>query len=197
VGEIWVAGPNVSCGYWNRRHESEEVFEAYQTATAHGRFLRTGDLGFIHEGLLFVTGRIKDLIIIAGRNHYPQDIELTAEQCHPALRCAAFSIDGSGDEQLVVVVEVEQRLERLRSINLQAGARSEYSTAILDVLRSADLSSIASTIRRVIWKEHELSIHKVVFLKQGTVPKTSSGKIRRRACRASYLDGTLTSIRCC
>src|SRR5262249_28759517 len=96
VGEIWVSGPSVAQGYWNRQAETEETFHAYLLDTGDGPFLRTGDLGFQQDGELFVTGRLKDLIIIRGRNYYPQDIERTVEECDAALRpgCgAAFSVE--------------------------------------------------------------------------------------------------------
>jgi len=106
VGEIWIVSPSVAQGYWQRPEETERTFRAYLADTGEGPFLRTGDLGFFQDGELFVTGRLKDLIIIRGRNHYPQDIELTVEQSHPALKPGAgiaFSIDVAGEERLVVV----------------------------------------------------------------------------------------------
>ena len=112
VGEIWVSGPSVAQGYWNRPEETERTFRAYLAETGEGPFLRTGDLGFLKDGELFVTGRLKDLIIISGRNLYPHDIELTVEQSHPALRpgcCAAFSVDVADEEHLIIVAEVERR----------------------------------------------------------------------------------------
>ena len=100
-------------GYWNRAEDTERACRAYLKETGEGPFLRTGDLGFMKDGELFVTGRLKDLIIISGRKLYPQDIELTVEQSHPALRpacCAAFSVDGTGEEQLIIAAEVDPRL---------------------------------------------------------------------------------------
>src|SRR6185295_10150913 len=105
VGEIWVAGPSIAQGYWNRPQEAAEVFDA-RLADGEGPFLRTGDLGFLDGGELYVTGRLKDLIILRGRNHYPQDIELTAELSHPALQpgsTAAFAIQVEGEERLAVM----------------------------------------------------------------------------------------------
>ena len=109
IGEVWIAGASVTQGYWNKVEETEHTFQAYLADTGEGPFLRTGDMGFFQDGVLFVTGRIKDLIIIRGRNYYPQDIELTVERCHPTIRvgcCAAFSIDVDGKEQLVVLAEI-------------------------------------------------------------------------------------------
>ncbi len=169
VGEIWLSGPSVAQGYWNQPEVSQRTFRAYLADTGEGPFLRTGDLGFLKDGELFVTGRIKDLIIIDGRNHYPQDIEWTVERCHASVRtssCAAFSIDVDGVEQLVVAAEVEPRLRH----------------GFEEVIRH---------VRRAVAQDHDLRIHDVVLVKAGSLPKTSSGKIRRFACRANYLDGTM------
>lgn len=172
VGEIWVGGESVAKGYWRNALATRETFRA--TLTGHeGRFLRTGDLGFLRGGELFVTGRLKDLIVIDGRNHYPQDLELSAELSHPALRpgcTAAFSVDsGVEGEQVVVVAEV-------------APDAAGDSEKITDLIRSA------------IGESHVLSVRDVVLVHPGTIPKTSSGKIQRRATRAAYLDGTLSPI---
>jgi amino acid adenylation domain-containing protein len=172
VGEIWVQGASVAQGYWNRPEETENTFHAYLSDTGAGPFLRTGDLGFLHEGELFITGRIKDLLIIRGQNHYPQDIELTVERCHTALRpgCgAAFSVELEGEERLIVVQEFDSRYK-------------------------ADAHEVISQIRQVISDEHELHAHGVALLKRGTIPKTSSGKIQRHACRIAFLNGTLDTL---
>lgn len=171
VGEIWVSGRSVAPGYWNQPEETERTFRACpaDTRDAEGPFLRTGDLGFLLEHELFVTGRLKDLIIVDGANHYPQDIERTVGGCHPALDatdCAAFSLDGSEGERLIVV----------------AGVRGASRLA-LDELRRA--------IRAAVSEQHDLRIHDVVCVRRGGIPKTSSGKVQRRACRAAYLSGTL------
>ncbi len=107
MGEIWVAGPSVAQGYWNRPEETRQTFQAYVQETNEGPFLRTGDLGFIQNGELFVTGRLKDMIVIRGRNYYPQDIERLVQESHPSLeegRGAAFSVDrlGCSKERLVI-----------------------------------------------------------------------------------------------
>jgi amino acid adenylation domain-containing protein len=172
VGEIWLAGPSVAQGYWGRPQETEETFRARFADTGEGPFLRTGDTGFIREGELFVTGRLKDLIIIRGRNYYPQDIELTVERCHPELRpgCgAAFSIDAEGEELLVVVQEVQRR-------------------------RTANLNHVIGDIRQAIAEEYELQAHAIVLVQIGGVPKTSSGKVQRNACREQFLEGGLSVV---
>jgi natural product biosynthesis luciferase-like monooxygenase protein/FkbM family methyltransferase len=174
VGEVWISGGGVARGYWNRPEESERQFEAYRADTGEGPYVRTGDLGFIKDGELFLTGRSKDLIIIRGRNHYPQDIERTMEESHPGLRpgCgAAFSIDSAGQERLVVVQETER-----------------------DHRSAEDLRQIAEAIRRRIAEEHELQAHAVALVRPGSIPKTSSGKIQRHVCRAKFIAGELAVV---
>src|SRR5208337_5434651 len=124
VGEIWVAGGIVTQGYWNRPQQTAETFNAFVTGTGEGPYLRTGDLGFMRDGQLYVTGRCKDLIIIRGRNHYPLDIEETARKSHPALRsdAAAFSVDLEGEERLVLVHEIERTWLRKFDVDAVAAA---------------------------------------------------------------------------
>ncbi|HEX4959260.1 MAG TPA: amino acid adenylation domain-containing protein [Thermoanaerobaculia bacterium] len=175
VGEIWVAGPSVAQGYWQRPEETAATFGA-RLADGSGPFLRTGDLGFVAAGELFLTGRLKDLIILRGRNHYPQDLELTAERSHADLSAgggAAFSVDaiGAGEERLVIVLEVV----RHAVAGLDAGTAEE----------------IAAAVRLAVAGEHEVSVAEVVLIRPETLPRTSSGKVRRRACRHLYLEGGL------
>jgi acyl-CoA synthetase (AMP-forming)/AMP-acid ligase II len=173
VGEIWVAGPNVAQGYWQKPEETRQVFGAYLADTGEGPFLRTGDLGFF-DGELFVTGRIKELIIIRGRNHYPHDIEFTVQDSHPALQPgggAAFAVEADGEERLVVAQEVHSRFGK-----------------------GLDVPRVLADIRQAIARRHELEVHAVLLLKSGTIPKTTSGKIQRRACRAKYLAASLELV---
>jgi len=172
VGEIWVASPSVGKGYWHRTLETEQIFCAYLKDTGEGPFLRTGDLGFLDNGELFITGRAKDLIIIRGRNLYPQDIELTAERSHPSLRlgsCAAFAVEVDNEERLVVVQELEFRAK-------------------------PNGDEVITAIRQAIAEEHEVQVYAVVLIKPGTIPKTSSGKIQRRATRAAFLANNLDVV---
>lgn len=188
VGEIWVAGPSVAQGYWNRPEETERTFHARLADTGEGPFLRTGDLGFLKDGELFVTGRLKDLIIVAGQNHYPQDIESTVERSHPSIRpgaCAAFSFALDGEERLVIATEVERR-----SVNEGAG----WSEMGALVVARAPGAEIVQAIRRAVAESHELRVHAVLLLKAGTIPKTSSGKIQRHVCRTSFLAGSTALI---
>jgi acyl-CoA synthetase (AMP-forming)/AMP-acid ligase II len=189
VGEVWVRGPSVAQGYWRRPDETAETFDGRLPEEPEGpkgvavekeqaRFLRTGDLGFLDGGELFVAGRLKDLIIIRGRNLYPQDIELTVERSHPSLRpgCgAAFSIELGQEERLVVVHEHER-------------------TADDSPLDPATVEAIAEAVRRAVAEQHEAQVQQVVLVRSGTIPKTSSGKIQRRACRAALLGGRLTVL---
>lgn len=172
VGEIWVSGPSVAVGYWNRADATAETFQAYLKDSGAGPFLRTGDLGFMVDGELFVTGRLKDLIIVRGVNYYPQDIERTVEQCHEQLRTnagAAFTTGEPGAERLVLVLEVQRRQE-------------------------LNFDELVETIRRKVASEHELRVDAIMFVKAGSIPKTSSGKIQRHACRNGFLENTLEVI---
>lgn len=179
VGEIWVTGPSVAGGYWGRAAESEEIFRAQPSGAGNdATYLRTGDFGFFADGDLFITGRIKDLIIVDGRNHYPQDIEQTVEAAHVALRengAAAFSIEVGTEERLVVVVEVER--EHLPG---RKGA--------------APVSEIVAAARRAVAEQHQVALHELVLIKTGHLLRTTSGKVQRRACRQAYLDEALPRV---
>ncbi|HEV2704400.1 MAG TPA: AMP-binding protein, partial [Pyrinomonadaceae bacterium] len=172
VGEIWIGGQSVASGYWNRTEETARTFIEADAENLTGRFLRTGDLGFFHEGELFITGRLKDLIIIRGRNLYPHDIERVTEQAHAALRpgCGvAFSVEVEGEERLVVLQEVKRRA-------------------------AADYAEVIGNIRQAIAEEYEVQAHAVVLLKAGSVPKTSSGKLRRREARELFLASRFEAL---
>ncbi|ACK70306.1 Beta-ketoacyl synthase [Gloeothece citriformis PCC 7424] len=174
IGEIWVSSESVAQGYWNRPQLTEAIFKAYTPDSPERPFLRTGDLGFLQDGELFVTGRLKDLIIIRGRNHYPQDIEMTAEKSHPALResCgAAFSVEVGEEERLVITYEVKR-----------------------SYIRKLNVEEVTSAIRKAVTQTHELQPYAIVLLKTGSIPKTSSGKIQRHACKAEFLEGSLNSV---
>jgi len=172
VGEIWVSGPSVARGYWNKPAETELTFEARLSNNGEGPFLRTGDLGFMHERELYITGRLKDLIICDGNNHYPSDIEKTVESSHPAIRpagCAAFSINNSASERLIIIAEIEQR-----------------------PLVKAD--EIIKAIQKAVSLHHDLRIDDIMLTKAGSIPRTFSGKIKHYLCKTNYLTGTLKEI---
>jgi len=195
VGEIWVSGPSITAGYWNKPEESERICRAFLSDTGEGPFLRTGDLGFLKDGELFVTGRLKDLIIIGGRNLYPQEIELTVQQSHPAVRpacCAAFSVDVADEERLIVAAEVEPHyLPNRHPTNGNGnGASRPHSNGRL----ALDKEGMVRAIRRAVAEEHDVRVHAVLLLRAGSIPKTSSGKLQRRACQAGFLDGTLAKL---
>ncbi|MFL6284933.1 MAG: amino acid adenylation domain-containing protein [Pyrinomonadaceae bacterium] len=170
VGEIWVTGASVARGYWNRPEETERVFGVRLADTGEGPYLRTGDLGFVDGDRLFVTGRLKDLIIIRGRNCYPEDIEQTAGRCDESLRPgegAAFSVEVAGEERLVVVHEVVRGYD------------------------AAKLVDAAENIRKSLAEEYDLQPHAVSLIKPGTLLKTSSGKIQRQATKRAFVGGKL------
>jgi acyl-CoA synthetase (AMP-forming)/AMP-acid ligase II len=173
VGEVWISSPSVAMGYWGRPEATQETFRAFLPNGA-GPFLRTGDLGFMRDSELYITGRIKDLIIIRGQNHYPHDIEFTAQRSHSALRpssSAAFSVQHDGIERLIIVQEFDGR----------RGA--------------ADLQQIITGIRRAVTETYDLRVDEVVPVRGWTIPRTTSGKIQRYLCRAAYLAGTLQITR--
>ena len=169
VGEVWVSGGNVAKGYWNKPEATSETFGGRVEPSKEGPFLRTGDLGFFKGAELYVTGRLKDLIIIRGRNLYPQDIERTAEQTHPAIRpgcSAAFPVETPAGEGLVLVCEVT-------------------------VAKVGDPAQLVNLLREAVAQAHEVQPHRVVLMKSGGVPKTSSGKIQRSEARLQLGRHTL------
>ncbi|MGK7898699.1 MAG: fatty acyl-AMP ligase [Xenococcus sp. (in: cyanobacteria)] len=174
IGEIWAASASVAQGYWNRPELTQYAFAARLKNYPQVNFLRTGDLGFIKDGELFVTGRLKDLIIIRGRNHYPQDIELTVDTSHEAIRPgngAAFAVEIDGEENLVIVQEIKRTY-----------------------LRKLNVEEVTKAIRQAVLQNHELNPHGIILIKTGSIPKTSSGKIQRHACKDGFLDGSLNAV---
>lgn len=168
VGEIWLRGSGVAVGYWEQPGLSEETFGA-RTVAGEGPFFRTGDLGTLHGDELYVLGRIKDLIILNGRNHYPQDLEYTVERAHSALRQAGVA----------VISITEERIERLVVIAEVAAGRS------------LDLNAIVDAVQGALQDQHELTAFEVVLIQQRTLPKTSSGKVQRSLAKQQYQQGAL------
>lgn len=171
IGEIWLAGPQIGLGYWGREELSNEIFGATLNEGTQ-QYLRTGDLGFLLDGQLFVTGRLKDLIVIRGQNHYPQDIEASVVESHSALRpgcSAAFSVQRDGAEQLVVVAEIRDD-------------------------RYDEIEAITEHVRAAISKRHGLNLHGLMLLPKRHIHKTSSGKIKRAACQQSFENKTFETI---
>jgi 8-amino-7-oxononanoate synthase/acyl carrier protein len=172
VGEVWVSGPSVAQGYWQQTNETEQTFRAYLKDTGEGPFLRTGDLGFTHDGELFVTGRLRDLVIVRGCNHYPQDIEATVAKSHLGVRAgwgAAFTVEEGPEQKLVIILELERH-------------------------QRAEAAQVIGAIRRDVAREHGLVVDSIVLVRAGNIPKTSSGKIQRHACRDAFLDRSLEVV---
>lgn len=170
IGELWVKGDSVCKGYWNKPEDSERVFRA-RLADGGGPYMRTGDMAFMIGLDLYITGRLKEVVIIRGQNYYPQDIEYAIQRAHPVLRedCgAAFSIEADGNERLVLVQEVER-------------------TAI----RALDVPAICAQIRRAVAEAAEIQVHAIVLIKPATLPKTSSGKIQRTLCQRHFQEGLI------
>ena len=169
VGEIRVQGPNVGRGYWNQVRHTRHVFDP-------DGWLRTGDLGTVLDGQLIVTGRLKDLIVVDGRNHYPQDVEQTAQDAHPAIRpsrLAAFGTsDGSGERVVVVAEHVR-------------------TTPLAEI----DVPALVRAVRAAVSARHGLRLADVVVVAPGTVPRTSSGKVSRARTRERYLAGAYATER--
>lgn len=231
VGEIWVSGPSIARGYWHKPEETKQTFAAYLAeAPEKEPFMRTGDLGFLEAGELFVTGRLKDVIIINGRNHYPQDIEWTVEQSHHLMRpgcIASFSVEVKGEERLVVVAEVERNFRQLLrgsqnstpspphprgevttplktpKVGSQKYNSTNEPTALVGIKfisqrngksgkeNSDNSQELIKSIQRSVLRNHDLQIYQILLLKPGAIPKTSSGKVQRYACREGFLAGTL------
>lgn len=172
VGEIWVAGASIAHGYWRKPELARRIFHAFLPDTEDRPFLRTGDMGFVFDGQIYVTGRQDDLLIIRGLNHHPQDLEITARRCHPLLEVglgAVFTVNDCGNQRLVLVQEVTRNGETKITLALDACHK-----AVLD--------------------EHGVVLHTIVLVRCGTIPKTSSGKVQRRACRVAFLAGELNVL---
>ncbi|MDR3504381.1 MAG: AMP-binding protein [Legionella sp.] len=170
IGEVWLSSPSVAHGYWNQEQETNTYFKATLAHTTEKNYLRTGDLGFTMNNRLFIMGRLKDLIIINGTNHYPQDIERSVETCHPAIRqgsCAAVSVTGNYKEELAVVVEINKNCPE------------------------TELEAIVSAVKEIILQDHSLSVHQIALISERSLPKTTSGKIRRRLIQSQLMDKQL------
>jgi acyl-CoA synthetase (AMP-forming)/AMP-acid ligase II len=171
VGEIWVSGSGLGQGYWQQPEVSDRTFRAYLTDTGAGPFLRTGDLGFLQDGQLFITGRLKDVLVFWGFNHYPEQLERTVTACHPGFRengAAAFAIPINGDDRLVIVQEVER----------------QYRDRL-------PISDVVEPVRWALFQEHFVDVYAIALLKPGSLPKTPSGKIQRHLCRKRFLEQEL------
>ena len=174
VGEIWIAGKSVAQGYWHQPELTHQTFQAHLAGTNQGPYLRTGDLGFLQNGDLFVTGRLKDMVVIRGRNYYPQDIELTAQSSHPSLQpygAAAFAITVDNAEKLVITQEIKR-----------------------SALKNLNIDEIVEVMLASVLEYYELDVYSIVLLKPGSIPKTTSGKIQRSLCRTIFLENTWVTV---
>jgi acyl-CoA synthetase (AMP-forming)/AMP-acid ligase II len=192
VGEIWLAGGSIAAGYWNQASETDRCFGAH-LADGRGPYLRTGDLGFLRDGELYITGRLKEAMIFYGRKLYPQDIEWTVETTSPNIRpgcTAVFSVEIDGQERLIVAAELEHR----GTAGHAPSQSSDHSSTELPDRVERDPQRLRGTLRAAIAAVHQIQIHDIVFLRRGALPKTSSGKLQRIASRQAYLDGTLARL---
>jgi 8-amino-7-oxononanoate synthase len=198
IGEIWLASASVARGYWDRLEATQETFHARLGDTGEGPFLRTGDAGFVRDGELFITGRLKDLIILRGRNLYPQDIEAVVERTADFVKpnaCAAFGVEAFGEERLAVVVEADRRLVQMALAAAKRRAASgAHETGNGTCAAAAELDDVVGRVRQAITEAFEVPVHTVAFVRPGTFPRTSSGKVQRRACRSGILAGTLDVV---
>lgn len=172
VGEIWVAGASVGRGYWCKGEQTRQSFDAHLSGTNEGPFLRTGDLGFVFEGQLYVIGRRDDLLIVRGLNHHPQDLEATARRSHPLLEAgcgAAFAVDDHAGQRVVLVHEVTRN-------------------------RETSVTTVLEAIREAVLEVHGLALHTILLVRCGTIPRTSSGKVQRSACRKAFLTRELKPL---
>ena len=191
VGEIWLAGGSIAAGYWNQPSETDRCFGAY-LADGRGPYLRTGDLGFLRAGELYITGRLKEVMIFYGRNLYPQDIEWTVETTSRTIRpgcTAVFSVEIDGQERLIVAAELEHRRTDRHAASQSGGSSTEVADR-----GDPDRQQLRGMLRAAVAAVHQIQIHDIVFLRIGALPKTSSGKLQRIASRQAYLDGTLARV---
>ena len=175
IGEIWVSGPSVARGYWKNPEQSMINMGVSLPRYPDQTFLRSGDLGYLHNGELFVVGRIKDVIIIRGRNHYPQDIELTVDQTSDIFRksgCAAFSCEIDNSQQLIVVQEIERV-----------------------AMRKFNPTETRRLVTEQIALKHDIKVHQIIFIRPITLPKTSSGKVQRSRTKQKFIENTLSKIK--
>ncbi|HEX3656279.1 MAG TPA: fatty acyl-AMP ligase [Pirellulales bacterium] len=180
IGEVWVAGHCVADGYYNQPEATQATFHATLADSGEGPFLRTGDLGFLRDGELYITGRLKDMIVVDGRNHFPQDIEQTVEGCHPSILpggCGAFGVEIDGVERVVVTAEIDRHARRDHSRGEQAGTQQ-----------------VLHAIRRSVAERHAVEVYQTVLVDPRTLPRTTSGKMRRHSCRDAFLSGQLDSV---
>ncbi len=174
IGEIWFSSSSVGTGYWKLPEKTQETFQVYLQDSKEEQFLRTGDLGFIHDGELYITGRLNDVMVFWGLNHYPQNIEQTVEKCHPALKAnnsAAFSVTVEGQNRLVIAQEIER----------------SYRKCLVP-------EEVIEAIRWAVFQQHFIDVYAIALIKPGSLPKTSSGKVKRSGCKEEFLAQNLAAM---
>jgi acyl carrier protein len=174
IGEIWIKGPSVTKGYWNNDAGTEKTYRAFISGTKDGPWMRSGDLGFIHKGQLYVSGRLKELIILRGSNFFPNDLEYSIEHCHEAVRnnaSAAFSSEIKNEEKLILLAEIERT--HMRELNE---------------------NEVFEAIRKTLFEEHGVQAHAIVLMRTGSTLKTSSGKTQRFAMKRAWLNSELNVL---
>ncbi|MGI9571260.1 MAG: hypothetical protein ACR2PH_16330, partial [Desulfobulbia bacterium] len=184
VGEIWITGPNVALGYWKNPEATRATFEA-KIETDETHYLRTGDLGFLLDNELYVTGRLKNMMVVAGRNIHLEDVEHTiihGNTTSGISDCAAFCIDSNLDQQLVLLVGIER-----------AALRNIRQNKIADEAMS-DEDELRQSLGTMVIQQHDVSVHDIVFVRTGDIPKTSSGKTQHYKCREQYLANKLANV---
>jgi acyl-CoA synthetase (AMP-forming)/AMP-acid ligase II len=199
LGEVWVSGPHIAAGYWGRDDATRETFGAF-LSDGEGPFMRTGDVGFMDGRELYVTGRYKDLIIIDGRNLYPQDVELTVRQAQPTAQrghSAAISVDIDGRERLVILMELERKmiaalgLNGTKRVTLEELAQGHDAGPWAEAGQVEGLTTISRAVREAVSEEHGVAVYDLIILPTGGIPVTTSGKTKRYVCRRAYITGKL------
>ncbi len=190
VGEVWIRGPSVAQGYWNNKYKMEEIFGATLQDEPGREYLRSGDLGYIENGQLFITGRLKDVILIRGKNHYPEDIEETVANCSQDIfrpnSCASFSIEIENEPHLIVIQEL-----RTKYINFYKGDEQNYDTE-----KDQAIQELFEHINSAVVNAHGISVYSLALLQPGGLPKTASGKISRAMSRDKYIKNMLPVVNC-
>ncbi|HKQ74904.1 MAG TPA: fatty acyl-AMP ligase [Blastocatellia bacterium] len=209
IGEVWVSNPSVALGYWNRPKETARAFQAHLADTGQGPFLRTGDLGFMAGEDLYITGRIKDLIIIGGRNHYPQDIEATVQNSHPSIRagaCIAMSVEVEREERLVIAAELDRHYQfdpqsiaqpaiDRETADVEAQSQDSNAKGTAPGRKQVRREEIIASINEAVSSKHGVRPYNIVILGVGAIPRTTSGKLQRLECRKRYLEDGLSKLK--
>jgi acyl-CoA synthetase (AMP-forming)/AMP-acid ligase II len=194
IGEIWISSASVTKGYWRRDEETAQTFGARLADDGTGPYLRTGDLGVLVDGELFVAGRLKDLLIVRGYKHYPQDLELTVERQHPAIRpgCVAVFALEAHDDRIAVAAELDPRQLDITPTNPLESLAAPFLSREGNLANA--ISELIGSICQAVAEIHGIQLHTIALLKPGALPKTTSGKIPHRACAQALSGGQLAEL---